>query len=193
MCCGGLFEFLSGSDAWAVLLALSGVPLSEAPPGHICIPRHSSPTWDLNLGCSFRKFCNVLVVSGLAAGFCLAAGFRCFPLPLNLNQWRCLLNPCNGKFLNELQWVFRVLSRFRCLGCSVARLADTPAGSASRAHLQSAAFQPYLGSELRAQLLKVLQCVCCEWFGCWILPCCRVQMLPFAAASEPVEMLVESV
>ena len=79
------------------------------------------------------------------------------------------------------------------MGCSVARLADTSARSTSGAHLQSAAFQPLLGSEPRVQLLKVLQYVCCEWVGCQILPCCRVQMLPFAAASEPGNVLVESV
>ena len=79
------------------------------------------------------------------------------------------------------------------MGCSVARLADTPAGSASRAHLQSVAFQPRLGSEPRVQLLKVLQCICCEWVDCLILPYCKVQMLLFAAASEPVEMLVATV
>ena len=132
-------------------------------------------------------------MSGLAAGFCLAAGFRCFPLPLHLNRRGCLLKPCNGKFFNRLQRIFRILSRFRCLGCSAARLADTPARSTSRARLHSAAFQPRHGSEQRAQLLKVLQRVCCERFGCRILPCFKVQMLSFSTASEPVEVLAETV
>ena len=114
------------------------------------------------------------------------------PLPLHLNQWRCSLNPCNGKFLNELQWISRVLLRFRCLGCSAGPFGSTPARSTSRAHLQSVAFQPHLGSEPRVQLLKVLQCVCCEWFGCRILPCFKVQMLPFTAASEPGEMFAKT-
>ncbi len=97
-------SYVSGSFILAAdSVVLFVESLSEVPPGCICIPRHSSPAWDLNLGCSFRKSCNVLVVSGLAAVFCLAAGFRCFPFPLNLNQWRCLLNPCNGKSLNVLQ------------------------------------------------------------------------------------------
>ena len=172
MNCGGLFELFSGSDAWAVLLHLSGIPLSEVPPWRICILRHSKPCWDLNLRHSCRKSCNTFVVSGLAAGFCLDARFRCSPFPLHLNRWRCLLKPCNGKFLNELQRVFRVSSRFRCEGSVVARLVDTPAGSTYRAHLHSAAFQTRLGSEPRAQLLKVLQHVCCERFGCLILPLC---------------------
>ena len=79
------------------------------------------------------------------------------------------------------------------MGCSAVRLADTPARSTSRARLHSAAFQPCHGSEPRVQFQKVLQHVCCERFGCQILPCCRVQMLPFAAPSEPVEILVEAV
>ena len=115
MSCSGFFEFCLGPDAWAVLLRVWWIPLPEVPPGHVCIPRYSKPVWDLNHGCSHRKSCNILVVSGLAAGFCLAAGFRYSPFPLHLNQWRCLLKPRNGKFFNELQWVFRVSSRFRCL------------------------------------------------------------------------------
>ena len=76
--------------------------------------------------------------------------------------------------------------------CSVACLVETPARSASRAHLHSAAFQPRQGSEPRVQSLKILQCVCCEWVGCRILPCGKVQILPFSTASEPVEMLAET-
>ena len=76
--------------------------------------------------------------------------------------------------------------------CSVACLVDTPARSASKAHLHSAAFQPRQGSEPRVQFPKVLQHVCCELIECRILPCCRVQMLPFAAASEPREILAET-
>ena len=94
MCCSESFVFCLGSDAWAVLLALSGVPLPEAPPGHVCIPRHSSLAWDL--------------------------------VP-------------------------------------------------------------------RAQLLKILQCVCRELVGFRIMRLCRVQMLPFAAASEPGNVLSETV
>ena len=159
-------EFLGlclGSDAWAVLLRVWRIPQPEVPPGHICNLRHSSPCWDLNLGYRCCKSCNVFAVSWLASELCVCAGFRCFPLPLHLNRWRCSLNPCNGKFLNELQWIFRVLLRFRCLGCSVGPFGSTPARSTSGARLQSAVFQPCLGSEPRAQLLKVLQCVCCEW------------------------------
>ena len=96
----------------------------------------------------------------------------------------CLSMCCGG--------LFEFLSGSDALGCSAARLADTPARSASRAHLHSAAFQPRQGSEPRAQSLKVLQCVCCEWFGCRILPCCRVQMLPFTAASEQGEMFAKT-
>ena len=147
MSCSGFFEFCLGSDAWAVLLRVWRIPLPEVPPGHVCIPRHSNPAWDLNHGYSFRKSCNTFVVSGLADGFCLAAGFRCFPLPLHLNQEMCFLKRCNGKFLNMLRWISWVLFRFRCLGCSAACLADTPARSASRAYLHSAAFQPMLESE----------------------------------------------
>ena len=193
MSCSEFFGFCSGSDAWAALLHLSGIPLSEVPPGHICNLRHSKPCWDLNLGHSCLKFCNILVVSGLAAGFCLTARFRYSPFPLHLNRWGCLLNPCNKKFLNELRLIFRVLFRFRCLDHSAARLVDTPARSASSAHLHSVVFQTQLGSEPQAQLSKVLQHVCCERFGCLILPCCKVQMLSFSAASEPVGMLAESV
>ncbi len=156
MCCSVFFEFLSGSDAWAVLLRVWWIHLPEVPPGHVCIPRYSKPGWDLNHRCSFRKSCNAFVMSELAAGFCFASRFRCSPFPLHLNQWRCLLKPCNGKFLNELQWIFRVLLRFRYLGCSVACLVDTPFQSAFRAHLRSTVFQNRLGSEPRAQLLKVL-------------------------------------
>ena len=58
--------------------------------------------------------------------------------------------------------------------------------------LHSAAFQPRQGSEPRVQLLKILQCVCCKWVDCRILPCGKVQMLPFTAASEPGEMLAET-
>ena len=104
----------------------------------------------------------------------------------------CLLKPCNGKFLNVLRWIFRVLSRFRCLGRPVASFWNTLARSASRAYLHSAAFQPMLGSEPRVQSLKVLQCACCEWVGCRILSCGKVQMLSFSTASEPVEMLAET-
>ena len=68
---------------------------------------------------------------------------------------------------------------FRCVGYSVGPFGNTPARSTSEAHLQSVAFQPRLGSEPRAQLPKVLQRVCCEWVGCRILPCCRVQMPQF--------------
>ena len=193
ICCGGFLGFCSGSDAWAVLLRVWRIPLPEAPPGHVCIPRHSNSAWDLNLGRSFRKSCNTFVVSGLAAGFCLSAWFRCSLLPLHLNQWRCLLNPCNGKFLNMLRWISWVLFRFRCLGCSVGPFGSTPARSTSGTHLHSAAFQPCLGSEPRVQLLKVLQCVCRELVGFRIMRLCRVQMLPFTAASEPGNVLVESV
>ena len=87
---------------------------------------------------------------------------------------------------------FEFCSGSDALGCSVARLADTPARSTSRAHLHSAAFQPRHGSEPRVQSPKVLQCVCCECFGCRVLPCCRVQMLPFTAASEPGEMFAKT-
>ena len=48
------------------------------------------------------------------------------------------------------------------------------------------------GSEPRVQSPKVLQCVCCECFGCRVLPCCRVQMLPFTAASEQGEMFAKT-
>ena len=150
MSCGEFLGFSSGSDACAILLRVWWIPLPETPPGHICIPRHSSPARDLNLGCSFRKSCNVLVVSWLASELCVCARFRCFPLPLNLNRGMCFLKRCSRKFLNVLQWIFRVLPRFRCLGCSVARLVDTPARSASRVHLHSAAFQTRQGSEPRA-------------------------------------------
>ena len=175
---------------WAVLLRVWRIPQPEVPPGHVCIPRHSSPAMDLNHGYSRRKSCNAFVVRGLAAGFCLASRFRCFPLPLHLNQEMCFLNSYNGMSLNVLRWF---VSGSDALGCSAARLADTPARSASRAHLHSAAFQPRQGSEPRAQSLKILQCVCCERFGCQILSCGKVQMLPFTAASEPGEILVESV
>ena len=72
------------------------------------------------------------------------------------------MKPHNGKFLNVLQSIFRVLLRFRCMGCSVACLVDTPARSASKAHLHSVVFQTRQGSEPRAQSLKVLQRICCE-------------------------------
>ena len=78
------------------------------------------------------------------------------------------------------------------MGCSVACLVDTPAGSIFRAHLHSAAFLSRQGSEPRVQFLKLMQHVCCEWVGCRILPFCTVQMLPFSAASEPVNVLVET-
>ena len=78
------------------------------------------------------------------------------------------------------------------MGRSAARLVDTPARSASRAYLHSAAFQTRLGSEPRGQLLKILQYACCEWVDCRILSCGKVQMLPFSTASEPEEMLVEA-
>ena len=131
-------------------------------------------------------------MSELVAKFCLSARFRCSPFPLHLNQWRYLLKLCNGKFLNVLQWVFRVSFWFRCIGHSVARLVDTPAGSTFRAYLHSVAFQPRQGSEPRVQLLKVLQCVCCELVDCRILPFCMVQMLLFSTASEPREFLAET-
>ena len=123
---------------------------AETPLGHICIPRHSRPGWDLNHRRSCRNSCNTFVVSELAAGFCLSARFRCFLFLLHLNQGRCLLKLCNGKFLNVLQWIFRVLLRFRCMCCSAACLVDTPARSASKAHLHSVVFQNRLGSEPRA-------------------------------------------
>ena len=162
MCCSGFFEFCSGSDACAVLLRVWWLPLPEAPPECICNLWCSKPVWDLNHGRSCRNSCNTFAVSGLAAGFCLAAGFRCSPFPLHLNQRRCLPKPCNKKFFNELQWIFRVLFRFRCMCCSVACLVDTPFQSASRVHLHSAAFQTRQGSEPRAQSQKVLQRICCE-------------------------------
>ena len=141
MNCSGFFGFLLGSDAWAVLSRVWWIPLQEAPTGHICIPRRSKTGWDLNHGHNCRKSCNTFVMSVLYTGFCLAAGFRCSTFPLHLNQWGCLLKPCNRKFLNELQWIFRVLSRFRCMGCSVACLVETLARNTSRVHLHSAAFQ----------------------------------------------------
>ena len=124
----------------------------------------------LQYTCCERFGCRILVVSGLAAGFSLAAGFRCFLLPLHLNRWRCLLKPCNGKFLNELRLIFRVLFRFRCMGCSVASFWNTPFRSASMAYLHSVVFQTRLGSEPWAQLPKVLQRACCKWIDCRILP-----------------------
>ena len=140
------------------------------PPRRICILRCSKPVWHLNHGHSCRKSRNAFVVSGLNEKFCVYAGFRCFLLPLHLNRWRCLLKTCNRKFINELRLIFRVLFRFRCLGHSAACLVDSPFQSASRAYLHSAVFQAWLASEPRAQLLKVLQCICCERFGCRILP-----------------------
>ena len=74
-----------------------------------------------------------------------------------------------------------------------ARLVDTLAGSTSRVYLQYVVFQNRLGSEPWVLLLKFLQHVCCERFGCRILPCCKVQMLLFSAVSEPVEMLAKIV
>ena len=82
---------------------------------------------------------------------------------------------------------------FRCLGCSVARLVDTPARNTSREHLYSAAFQLRQGSEPRAQLPKVLQCVRRELVGFRIMRLCKVQMLPFTAESEPVAVFAENV
>ena len=70
---------------------------------------------------------------------------------------------------------------------------DTPARSASSAHLRSAMFQARLGSEPRVQFQKILQCVCCKRVKRQILCLRRVQMLLFAAASEPMEMLVATV
>ena len=125
----------------------------------------SKPGWDLNLGYSCRKSCNVFVVSGLTAGFCLDARFRCFYFPPYLNQKRCLLKPRNIKFFNVLRWISCISFRFRCPGHSATRLVDTPARSTSGAHLRSVAFHTRLGSEPWARLLKVLQCVCCEWVG----------------------------
>ena len=49
-----------------------------------------------------------------------------------------------------------------------------------------------VASEPRTQLLKVPQCVCCEWVGCRILSYGNVQMIPFSTASEPGEMLDET-
>ena len=40
--------------------------------------------------------------------------------------------------------------------------------------------------------MKILQRICCEWVGCRILPCGKVQMLSFSTASEPVNVLVET-
>ena len=177
MNCSEFLGFCFSSDARAVLLLLSGIPLSEVPPERICILR-----------CS----CNAFAVSGLTAGFCLVARFRCSPFPLHLNQGRFLLKLCNRKSLNVLRLIFWVLFGFRCMCCSVACLVDALARSTSRAYLHSAAFQPRQGSEPRVQLLKVLQCVCCELVDCRILPFCMVQMLPFSTASEPEEMLDET-
>ena len=78
------------------------------------------------------------------------------------------------------------------MGRSAARLVDTPARNTSRVYLHSAVFQTRLGSEPRVQLLKILQRVCCELIECRILPCSKVQMLPFSTASEPGKMLVET-
>ena len=166
MNCSGFFEFLSGSDALATLLRVWWKPLSEVPPGRICILWHSKPVWDLNRGYCCLKSCNAFVVSGLAAGFCLSAWFRCSPFPLHLNQGSFLLKLCNRKSLNVLRLIFWVLFGFRCMCCSVACLVDALARSTSRAHLHSAAFLPRQGSEPWALLLKFLQCVCCERVGC---------------------------
>ena len=100
-CCGVL---VGPCLAYAHIVVLCFMEfLSEVPLGRICVLRCSKPGWDLNHGRSCRNSCNAFAVSGLTAGFCLAAGFRCFPFPLHLNQGRCLLKPCNGKFLNALQ------------------------------------------------------------------------------------------
>ena len=157
MCCGEILGFSSGSDAWTTLLRVWWIPLPEVPPGYIYILRFSRPCWDLNHRHSRRKSCNMLVVSGLTAGFCLAARFRCSPFPLHLNRWRCLLKPCNEKFFNELRLIFRVLLRFRCMGRSAARLVDTPVRSALRAHLRSAVFQARLASEPVEMLAESVQ------------------------------------
>ena len=103
MCCSEFLGFCLGSDACAVLLRVWWIPLPEALPGCICIPRYSSPARDLNLGCSCCKSCNVFAVSWLASELCVCAGFRCFPLPLHLNQEMCFLKRCNEKSLNVLQ------------------------------------------------------------------------------------------
>ncbi len=142
-----VFEFLSGSDACAVLLRVWWIHLPEVPPVRICNLWHSKPCWDLNHGHRRLIPRKVFVVSGLNGRFCVYARFRCSLLPLHLNRWRCLLKPCNRKFINELQRFLRVLFRFRCLCCFVARLVDTPARSASRVHLHSAVFHARLGSE----------------------------------------------
>ena len=81
---------------------------------------------------------------------------------------------------------------FRCVGYSVGPFGNTLFRSASGAHLHSDAFQTRLESEPRVQLLKVLQCICCERVDCRILPCLKVQMFPFAAASEPGDVFVEA-
>ena len=70
---------------------------------------------------------------------------------------------------------------------------DTPARNTSREHLYSAAFQLRQGSEPRAQLPKVLQCVRRELVGFRIMRLCKVQMLPFTAESEPVAVFAENV
>ena len=88
---------------------------------------------------------------------------------------------------------FRVAFRFRCLGCSVARLVDTPARSASRVHLHSAVFQAWLASEPRVQVFKTSQSACCKRVKYRILSYCKVQMFSFSTASEPVEMFVATV
>ena len=192
MNCSEFLGFCFGSDAWSTLLRVWWIPLPEVPPGRICILRCSKPSWDLNLGCSRRKSYNAFVVSELGVGFCLSARFRCSPFPLHLNQESFLLKLRNRKSLNVLRLIFWVLFGFRCMCCSASPFVDALAISTSMAHLHSAVFQTRLGSEPRVQLLKVPQCVCCERVGCRILPCRKVQMLPFSAASEPRGMLDES-
>ena len=68
-----------------------------------------------------------------------------------------------------------------------------PARNTFRAHLHSAVFQARLASEPRAQAFNTSQSVCCKRVKYRILSYCKVQMLPFSTASEPVEMLVATV
>ena len=61
-----------------------------------------------------------------------------------------------------------------------------------RAHLRSAVFQAWLASEPRVQAFKTSQSACCKRVKYRILSYCKVQMLSFSTASEPVEILVEA-
>ena len=114
MCCSVFFEFCSGSDACAVLLRVWWIPLPEVPPARICILWCSKPGWDLNHGRCCRKSCNAFVVSGLAAGFCLAARFRYFPLPLHLNHGHSCRKSCNTFVVSGLAAGLCLAARFRC-------------------------------------------------------------------------------